>query len=70
MGNLINIYNESLKMRPAERLQLMEMIAKSLDQPNEKIDEIWAKEAENRYEALIKGKVETYGIDEIITKYK
>jgi putative addiction module component (TIGR02574 family) len=70
MENIENIYNKALKLRPAERLQLMEMIARSLDQPNEKIDEIWANEAESRYEALIKGDVRTIALDDIIARYK
>jgi hypothetical protein len=56
MDNIEILYKESLKLRPAERLQLMEMIVKSWDQPNEKIDQIWAMEAEHRYHALEKGK--------------
>jgi putative addiction module component (TIGR02574 family) len=70
MENIENIYNKALKLRPAERLQLMEMIARSLDQPNEKIDEIWANEAESRYETLIKGDVRTIALDDIIARYK
>ena len=70
MENIVNIYKKSLKLRPADRLRLMAMIAKSLDQPNEKIDQIWANEAENRYVALTKGEVRTIAIDDIITRYK
>ncbi len=70
MENIELLFKESLKLRPADRLQLLEMIAVSLDQPDEKTDQIWATEAEQRYQALEKGKVKTIPLDEIIAKYK
>ena len=70
MENIEILFKESLKLRPAERLLLMEMIAKSLDHPNEKIDQIWANEAEDRYVALKSGKVKSIPFSEIIARYK
>jgi len=70
MENIEGLYKESLKLRPAERLQLMEMIAKNLDQPNEVIDQSWANEAEKRYYAMKKKDVKTISLNEIIARYK
>ncbi|MBL7128132.1 MAG: addiction module protein [Ignavibacteria bacterium] len=64
------ILKEALHLRPAERLQLIEMLAQSLDKTDEKIEQIWADESEKRYHALVKGKVNTTPLDEIIQRYK
>ncbi|MBN2542949.1 addiction module protein [bacterium] len=64
------ILKNALNLRPAERLRLIEWLSQSLDKPDEKIDKIWAKEAEKRYQALKKGKVKTIPLDDIIKRYK
>ncbi len=64
------LLKEALQLRPVERLRLIELLTKSLDKPNPVIDQIWAKEAEKRYEALKAGKVKTIPLNEIIQKYK
>ncbi len=60
------LVEEALHLRPAERLQLIEQLAQSLDKPDEKIERIWANEAEKRYQALKEGKVKTFPLEEII----
>ena len=60
------ILKEALQLRPAERLQLIEWLTRSLDKPDDKIDQIWAEEAEKRYQALKDGKVKTIPLDGII----
>ena len=64
------ILKEALHLRPAERLQLIEWLAQSLNKPDEKIEQIWADESEKRFKALKEGKVKTIPLDEIIRKYK
>ena len=64
------IYKEALHLRPAERLQLIEWLTKSLSKPDEKIEKIWAEESEKRYDVLKQGKVQTIPLDEIIKRYK
>jgi len=64
------IFKEALHLRPAERLQLIEWLTKSLSKPDEKIEKIWAEESEKRYDALKQGKVQTIPLDEIIKRYK
>ena len=65
-----SIFEDALHLRPAERLQLIEMLTKSLNKPDKKIEEIWADESEKRYKALEEGKVKTIAINEIIERYK
>ena len=65
-----SILNEALQLRPAERLLLIEWLTKSLNRPNEKIEQIWAEESDKRYNALKEGKVKTISLDEISQRYK
>ncbi len=64
------IYKEAVALRPFERLHLMELIANSLNEPNNEIEKVWAKEVEKRYTALCEGKLTTIPLDNIIKKYK
>lgn len=63
------ILREALKLKPAERLQLIECLALSLDAPEENIDTIWQQEAEKRFQALKEGKVKTIPWDNIIRNF-
>lgn len=65
-----SIFKDALELRPAERLQLIEMLSRSLNKPDENIEKIWAEESEKRYKALEEGKVKTFTINEIIERYK
>jgi len=64
------LLKKALQLRPAERLQLIEWLTRSLDKPDDKIDRIWAEEVEKRYQALTDRKVKTIPLDEIIKRYK
>ncbi len=60
-----DILEMAMKLKPAERFLIIEGLIKSLDEPDKKIDEIWAEEAEKRLNAYRDGKVETIPVDEI-----
>ncbi len=64
------LLNEALSLRPAERLLLIDMIAKSLNTPDEGIEELWIQESEKRLVALKKGNVKTITLSEIKKRYK
>lgn len=64
------LLKKALQLRPAERLQLIEWLTRSLDKPYDKIEQIWAEDVEKRYQALTDGKVKTTPLDEIIKRYK
>ena len=68
--NPTSVYKDAIKLRPAERLQLIEMLTESLSKPDKKIEKIWAEETEKRYEALKAGKVKTIPLNEILKRYK
>jgi putative addiction module component (TIGR02574 family) len=52
------LLDEAMKLKPEERLTLVEGLIKSLDEPDKKLDEIWAEEAEKRLNAYRNGKLE------------
>ena len=62
------VSEDALQLRPAARLQLIEMLSRILNNPDENIEKIWAEEAEKRYNALEKGKIKTIAVKGIIER--
>lgn len=52
------ILEQALKLKPEERFMLVEGLIKSLDEPDQKLDDLWAEEAENRLRAYREGRLE------------
>ncbi|MEW5735724.1 MAG: addiction module protein [Thermodesulfobacteriota bacterium] len=52
------LVEQVLKMEPADRMKLLEIIHGSLEKPDAAIDELWYDEAERRLHAFKAGKVE------------
>ncbi len=42
------ILEQAMALKSEERFTIVEVLLKSLDEPDRKIDEIWAEEAEKR----------------------
>ena len=59
------LLDKAMKLKPEERFTLVECLIKSLDEPDKKLDEIWAEEAEKRLKAYRKGKLEGVPMEEI-----
>ena len=59
------IMEEALKLKPEERFTLVEGLIKSLDEPDKKLDDIWAEEAEKRLKAYREGRMEGIPMEEI-----
>ena len=64
MGNL-QILQEALQLNPQERYIVVEGLLKSLDVPDENIDNIWANEAEKRLLNYRENKIETISFEEV-----
>jgi putative addiction module component (TIGR02574 family) len=60
------LLNEAMKLKPEERLTLDEGLIKSLDEPDKRLDEIWAEEAEKRLKAYRAEKLEGISMEEIL----
>jgi len=65
-----SVFEDALQLRPAERLQLIELLSRSLNKPDENVVKIWGEEAEKRYKALEEGRIKTIAINDIIELYK
>lgn len=59
------LLDAAMKLKPEERLSLMEGLIQSLDEPDERQDEIWAEESERRLKAYREEKLEGIPMEEI-----
>ena len=50
------LLDAAMKLKPEERLSLVEGLIQSLDEPDKRLDEIWAEESERRLKAYLVGK--------------
>jgi putative addiction module component (TIGR02574 family) len=55
----------ALKLKPNERVMVVEGLIKSLDEPDSSLDEIWAAEAEKRLAAYRSGNLKGIPMEEI-----
>ncbi len=51
------LIEKALSLKPQEKLMIIEVLIKSLDEPNKEIEHIWAEEAERRLNAYRTGKL-------------
>lgn len=59
------ILKQALKLPPDERFIVVEGLLKSLDLPDQKVDDIWAEEAEKRLKAYRDGRLTGIPMEEI-----
>ena len=59
------ILKQAMTLKPDERFMIVEGLLKSLDEPDQEIDEIWAEEAEKRLKAYREGKLEGIPMEEV-----
>ncbi len=64
------ILAEISPLKPLEKLQLIEKILISLNQPNKTIEEIWANEAESRIKAYENGEISIVDEKTVFSKYR
>jgi len=68
-GSVKNVINQALDLSSLERALVAEQLLLSLDQPDTEIDELWAKEAEARIDALERGELRKVSADVVFGKY-
>lgn len=61
---------QARKLTPAERIELVDDILASLDEPDPAIDRLWAKEAEERLAAYRRGELKALSLEEVLAKYR
>lgn len=59
-----------VQLPPEERMQVVERILDSLDEPDASLDALWAKEADDRLSAYRRGEVRAVALSEVIAKYQ
>jgi putative addiction module component (TIGR02574 family) len=59
------ILRQALQLKPEERFTVVEGLLKSLDEPDKKLDDIWAEEADKRLKAYREGRLEGIPMEEI-----
>ena len=63
--------NEVLSLPPKSRAKLAEKLLKSIDDPRQReIDQLWAKEVEDRIDAYEKGKLKAIPGTEVFRRLK
>jgi putative addiction module component (TIGR02574 family) len=59
------VFEDALSLPPAERAELADRLLTSLDAPpDRRIDELWAKEAEDRLDAYDRGEIKAVSAQE------
>jgi len=59
------VLEQGLRLKPDEKFTVVEGLLKSLDEPDKRLDEIWAAEAESRLRAYRAGKLEGVPMEKI-----
>ncbi|MEN9438419.1 MAG: hypothetical protein RIR09_3074 [Pseudomonadota bacterium] len=61
---------QAVQLPPTERMELVERILDSLDQPDTTMDTLWASEADDRLAAYRRGEIRAIPLSEVLAKYK
>jgi putative addiction module component (TIGR02574 family) len=61
---------QATKLPPEERMEVVERILDSLDQPDAALDALWAKEADDRLAAYRRGEIKAMALSDVIAKYQ
>lgn len=70
MNTAENLFKEALTLNSFQKAQLIDKLISSLDKSDREIDELWAKEAEDRIEAYNAGKMKTISLEKVLQKYR
>ena len=63
--NINELLEQALTLNVNERTKLIDELFKSIDRPDEEIDQIWADEANKRLEAYRKGEIKAVPMEDI-----
>ena len=61
---------QAAQLPPAERMEVVERILDSLDQPDAALDMLWANEASDRLAAYRRGEIKAVALSDVIAKYQ
>ena len=64
------ILEQAMLLDPEERFMLVDSILKSLDEHEQRIDQIWTEESEKRLKAYREGRLEGIPMEEVFKQYR
>jgi putative addiction module component (TIGR02574 family) len=70
MATADRIFKEASSLSPSEKAQLIDKLISTLDKSDKEIDELWAKEAEDRIDAYDQGKIKAISLEKVLQKYR
>jgi putative addiction module component (TIGR02574 family) len=70
MATADRIFKEASALSPSEKAQLIDKLISTLDKSDKEIDELWAKEAEDRIDAYDQGKIKAISLEKVLQKYR
>ncbi len=70
MATANNILKDAMNLTPSQKAELIDKLITTLDKPDKEIDEMWAKEAEDRIDAFGQGKIKAVSLEKVLEKYQ
>ncbi|MDK9718750.1 MAG: addiction module protein [Trichlorobacter sp.] len=64
------IVRQLAELPDADRLQLVDYLLESLDQPDPEIERLWVAEAQSRWDAYQRGEISSVPENEVFAKYR
>ena len=64
------ILESALKLKPEEKMHIIETLIESMSEPDEETEQLWIEEAEKRYQAYKMGKTKVYSLEEVLDRIK
>ena len=64
-----DLFSAARKLAPVEQLDLVEQLLNELDKPDEAIDALWLREAQDRLAAYDRGEMTAVPLTDVLAKY-
>jgi putative addiction module component (TIGR02574 family) len=64
------LFRAALELSVSERAALVDELVSNLDMPDPRIDELWAREAEDRLSAFQSGKIAAVSAEEVFSEFE
>lgn len=64
------VLKDVMSLKPFEKAELIEKLISSLDLPDKGVDELWAKESEDRIDAYDQGRIKAVPLEDVLRKYR
>jgi putative addiction module component (TIGR02574 family) len=69
MPNSSDLLSAAQKLAPTERLDLIEQLLDGLDKPDDEVDALWLREAQERLSAYRRGEISAVPLSDVLAKY-